>query len=205
MWGALKLYRRGILRLSGLLVFTAIPAFVHAQDQIPIGFKVERYSQLWERNPFSLVTPAAPATQPSEFDKLFLVSWLKDGGKDVVFVQNSETNETQRITSEPNRSNLRLLEMHLNPNPQFVEVVISDGKQQGTLKFRVGTQPPAGQTASAAQVPNNTSADPGISHRVYPGVPRVHSEGSTTRAPRPPAIPRKHAGAEPALPSPGQN
>src|SRR5271165_1477837 len=32
----------------------------HAGAEIPTGFKLERYARVWERNPFTLVTPTAP-------------------------------------------------------------------------------------------------------------------------------------------------
>ena len=32
----------------------------HAGAEIPTGFKVERYARVWERYPFTLVTPTAP-------------------------------------------------------------------------------------------------------------------------------------------------
>jgi hypothetical protein len=170
-----------------------------AQD-IPSGFKVDRYVRVWEHNPFNLVKPAAPERPPPAFEKLFLASWLKDSGREVVLVQNSETNEVQRITAVPNQNNLRLVEMHPNPNPQFVEVVISDGKEQGTVKFRV--QPSTGQTSlgAAGQAPNHNSlanppssqrpdspptltANQGTMHRIYPGALIVHTEGASAPTP----------------------
>jgi hypothetical protein len=74
------------------------------------GFKIERYAHIWQRNPFTLVTPAAPREQDSPFSKMFLTSWLKDGSREVIFVQNSDTNVVQRITEQPNQNSLRLLE-----------------------------------------------------------------------------------------------
>jgi hypothetical protein len=38
------------------------------------------------------------------FGKLVLVGWLLDAGKDVIFVQNTETNRVQKITSEATRT-----------------------------------------------------------------------------------------------------
>jgi hypothetical protein len=131
----------------------------HPNDEIPTGFGVERYASIWERNPFTLVAPVAPETHHSPFDKLFLTSWLKDGRRDVIFIQNPETNEVQKVTAEPTQGNLRLIALHLNPNPQFVEAVISDGKEQGTVKFRFDVQSPAGQTAPpVARIPNGGTA-----------------------------------------------
>jgi len=128
---------------------------VHAGGEIPTGFKLERYARVWEHNPFTLVTPALPQAKLSPFDKLFLTSWLKDGRTDVIFIQNSETNEVQKITAEPNQNNLRLIALHLNAYPQFVEAVISDGKEQGPVKFRFDVQSSAGQMpSSVARIPN---------------------------------------------------
>jgi hypothetical protein len=133
--------------LVGLAAMSAF-SLASADDQIPVGFTADRYHHLWERNPFTLVAPATPQAQPGAFDKLVLVSWLKDAGKDVIFVQNTETNETQKITTEPNKNNFRIVEMHPNDNPKLVEAMISNGSEQGAVKFRfevpaVGNQPTA--------------------------------------------------------------
>jgi hypothetical protein len=131
-----------------------------------------------------------------------LTSWLVDGGREVISVENSETKEVQSIATEPNQNNLRLVEMHPNLNPRSVEAVISDGKQQGTVKFRYDGQSPSEPTASTlAQVPaaadsqksstrfanlpnaQNSGLQENVSHnrapgsRLYPGLPRVHWEG----------------------------
>jgi hypothetical protein len=80
----------GWLKSRALLLY----AVTFSQD-IPSGFKIDRYAQVWEDNPFTLMKPAAP-----------------------------------------NENNLHLVEVHPNPNPQLVEVVVSDGKEQGTVQFR---------------------------------------------------------------------
>ena len=130
----------------------------HAGAEIPTGFKLERYARVWERNPFTLVTHTAPQVQRSAFDKLFLTSWLKDDRTEAIFIQNLETNEVQRITVEPNKDNLRLIALHLNPNPQLVEALISNGKEQGAVKFRFDALLPAGQTASPVAKMTNAGA-----------------------------------------------
>jgi hypothetical protein len=136
---------RGFRGLAGYLAGLAMMAVFHlasADGQIPIGFKADRYVRLWERSPFLLAAPVAPQVTPGAFDKLVLVSWLKDNGKYVIFVQNTETNDTQKITHEPNKDNIRIVEMRPNDNPRLVEAVISNGSEQGAVEFRFET--PAG-------------------------------------------------------------
>jgi uncharacterized membrane protein len=65
-----------------------------------------------------------------------LVSWLNDNGKDVIYVQNVETNEVQRITSQPNRKNFRIVEVHPNSDPKEFEAIISNGSEQIPVRFR---------------------------------------------------------------------
>jgi len=119
------------------------------------GFKIERYAHIWQRNPFTLVTPAAPREQESPFSKMFLTSWLKDGSQEVIFVQNSETNVVQRITEQPNQNDLRLLELRSNSDPKLVEAVVSDGKENGIVKFRFEAQAATAQTFSPEVLAHN--------------------------------------------------
>jgi len=136
------------------LLLWAVSSGALAQE-IPAGFKVDRYVGVWERNPFTLVKPGAPQKLPSPFDNIFLASWLEDGGKETIIVQNSENNEVQMITAVPNQNNLRLLELRLDPNPRSVEAVISDGKERGTVRFRLNEKekdPSDGMNSPSVQV-----------------------------------------------------
>jgi hypothetical protein len=144
-----------------VLVSMLFVPLVEGDEDIPFGFKVDRYQKVWERNPFTLVTPVAQQAQPTVFDKLVLLSWMKAGSKDVVLVQNSENNEVQQVTIEPNANNLRLVEIHANQNPQMVEAVLSDGKEQGSVKFKMESAAPA-QPGSQPTVPvaNTGSVNP---------------------------------------------
>jgi hypothetical protein len=81
-------------------------------------------------------TQATPPAQSGVFGNLVLVSWLEDAGKDVIYVQNTETNDVQKITSEPNLDNFRILELHRNADPKLFEAIISNGTQQGPVRFR---------------------------------------------------------------------
>jgi hypothetical protein len=101
-----------------------------------------------QTDPGPFVPPAQPAqtatkhvpttapTQTGPFSNLVLVSWLQEAGKDVIYVQNTETNDVQKITSEPNLDNFRIVELHPNADPQLVQAVISNGSQQGPVRFR---------------------------------------------------------------------
>ena len=53
-------------------------------------------------------TQTTPRVQSGVFGNLVLVSWLEEAGKDVIYVQNPETNDVQKITSEPNLDNFRI-------------------------------------------------------------------------------------------------
>jgi hypothetical protein len=77
-----------------------------------------------------------PQTPVGAFGNLVLVSWLEDAGKDVIYVQNTETNDVQKITSKPNLDNFRIVELHPNADPKLFEAVISNGVQQGPVRFR---------------------------------------------------------------------
>ena len=95
-------------------------------------------------------TPAVPQATPAVaqttqttlqaeagvLGKLVLVSWLYDDGKDVIFVKNIETNDVQRITSQPNIDNFRIVEIHPNADPKQFEAIISNGFEQGPVRFR---------------------------------------------------------------------
>ena len=81
-------------------------------------------------------TQAVPQVRAVGSDKLVLVSWLNDGGKDIIYVQNTETNEVQKITSEPNRDNFRIVQVHPDADPKEFEAIISNGTEQTPVRFR---------------------------------------------------------------------
>jgi hypothetical protein len=156
--------RPGLYSLFILTLLLAIASLVgRADDEVPARFKPDRYQKVWERNPFTLVTPAAPQVRITPFDKLILVSWLNNGGKDVVFVQNSDTSEVQKVTKNPNPNYLRSVEIHKSADPKMADVVLSNGVEQGSVKFRLemptgvpqvegGQQPPGTATGAQSKV-----------------------------------------------------
>ncbi|MBV8277560.1 MAG: hypothetical protein JO170_20175 [Verrucomicrobia bacterium] len=70
------------------------------------------------------------------FAKFVIVGWLKDGEKDVISVKNIETNQVQRITYQPNIDHFRIVEIHPNPDLRQFEAIISNGTDQGAVRFQ---------------------------------------------------------------------
>jgi hypothetical protein len=91
-----------------------------------------------------------------------LLSWLSDGGNDVAFVQNTETNAVQKVTKEPNAAGLKLVEVHADPDPRKAVVVLSHGAEQGTVKFRSEIQPPASQVPGPPTSPGSAQAQSAV-------------------------------------------
>jgi hypothetical protein len=125
------------------------------------------------RDPFldkSVKTTIMGAYKPSVLDKLVLVSWLNEAGKTAIFVQNTETNDVQKITFEPNKDNFRIVEIHPNADPKLFEAVISNGTEKGPVKFRVippNPNPQIGTTSPPAAPTKNSPIE-----TVIPRVPQ---------------------------------
>ena len=168
----IRKWRRGLYSsfILTLLSGTGVLA-ANADDAIPSGFKPDRYQTVWERNPFTLVTPTITAVQTTPFDKLILVSWLNDGGKDVVFVQNTDTSEVQKVTNEPNPNNLKLVEIRKNADPQKAEVVLSNGPETGSVKFRLDAPPASPQVDGSQSTMGTPVTPPSKSPIAAPGMP----------------------------------
>jgi hypothetical protein len=170
------------LKTAAILALSVLVGRVLGQsdNEVPSGFKPDRYQKVWEHNPFTLVAPAVAQAQPSLFDKLVLLSWLNDDGKDVVFVQNTETNAVQKVTRESNADNLKLVEVHVDPDPRKVEVVLSHGAERGIVKFR------AENPAALVQAPGS-SAPGGIRNAGgVPGAQPVPGTRGQTQVPQNP-------------------
>ena len=99
------------------------------------------------QDPNSPVVPqATPVPQPNTktsmqtgtgpFGKFVIVSYLNDRGKDVIAIKNIETNDVQRITSQPNIDHFRIVEIHPNPDLRQFEAIISNGSDQGPVRFQ---------------------------------------------------------------------
>jgi hypothetical protein len=100
-----------------------------------------------ERSTGNSITPGDPVVPqqntktalqpgPGVFGKFVIVDWLKVGGKDVISVKNIETNRVQRITSQPNIDHFRIVEIHPNTDLRQFEAIISNGTDQGPVRFQ---------------------------------------------------------------------
>ena len=115
------------------------------------------------RDPFldkSVKTTVMGEYKANVLDKLVLVSWLDDAGKIVIFVQNTETNEVQKVTSEPNKDHFRIVEIHPDPDPKLFEAVISNGNEMGPVRFRLTPPELKPQIRTASPTPAQTKNPP---------------------------------------------
>jgi hypothetical protein len=81
-------------------------------------------------------TPVPRQTGTGPFGKFVVLGYLKDRGKDVISVKNVETNDVQRITSQPNIDHFRIVEIHPNADQRQFEAIISNGSEQGPVRFQ---------------------------------------------------------------------
>ena len=188
-----------------------------SDDILPKGFEVSRYQPLWERNPFTLVTPSLGQGPASPFSKLILVNWLHDKDKDILFVQDTETNEVKKITKEAgaNSDQLRLLEVVPNKNPSLIVAKLTNGREEGVVKFRFEQQQNGQMTAAnisgqrfmPGQVPgpNNQFGNNGPVRRM-PQMPPTAVQGQNAQQVNPANAPdAQEIRRRRMLPTPAQN
>jgi hypothetical protein len=169
------------LTLAALLAGCLLAGTGRSDDTLPKGFEVSRYQSVWERNPFTLVTPVL-SQAASAFSKLILVNWLHDKGKDILFVEDTETNEIKKVTKEEgaNSDQLRLIEVVPNKNPSLIFAKLTNGREEGIVKFKFDQE--------NTQAVNRNLGMPRI-----PGQPPIGPNGrpfgNTPGGPRTPQLP----------------
>jgi hypothetical protein len=125
------------------------------------------------RDPFldkSVTVTIMGAYKPSVIDKLVLLSWLDNAGQTVIYVRNTETDQVRKVTSEPNKDNLRIVEIHPNADPKLFEAVISDGIQQGSVKFNLTPPKRNPQIETTSPTPAQTKS-PQVETHISPLAP----------------------------------
>jgi hypothetical protein len=83
-------------------------------------------------------SPADPsnfAEIGSNLDHLVLLSWMSVGPETIVYVRNTQTRAVQKISSEADAKNRRVVLLHPDSDPRFTEAVISNGTEQVTVRF----------------------------------------------------------------------
>jgi hypothetical protein len=205
------------LALAALLAGCWLLAGIGRSDEtLPKGFDVSRYQSIWERNPFTLVTPSLGQGPASPFSKLILVNWLHDKGKDTLFVEDTETNEVTKVTKEEgaNADHLRLIEVVPNKNPSLIFAKLTNGREEGIVKFkfdqenrqvvanpgmpRVPGQPPFGPNARTFG--NNPGGPVRRTPALPAGVNQPNFQQAPANAPNAQEIRRRRM-----LPTPTQN
>jgi hypothetical protein len=172
LFGSARVLRLARFQAASCLLYLVLwwaATPVRADDALPTGHKADRYRTLWERNPFTLVTPAVQS-QPQAFSKLVVVSWLNDG-KDSLFVQDTDTNDVQKVTDVPNEKGLRIVAVHATGGGDFqmirdFDAVISNGSEQGTIKFK--PQESAPMIASNPINPMQVTQEGGLNPQIQP-------------------------------------
>lgn len=157
-------------------------------ENIPKAHEESRYQAVWSKNPFKLKTVATNQTTVS-----FAQDWALAGmyrspsGKVTVTVQNKQTSEYKRISTEDTDGDFRLVEAKFNRNRNEASVVIASGNQTAELKYDDALN-------SKPLTINNTLRAPEAAPG-QPGAP-VSATGGPGSVPRPPGVP-------PGLPRPG--
>jgi hypothetical protein len=164
------------------------------------------------------VTPSLAQGPASPFSKLILVNWLHDKDKDILFVQDTETNEVKKITKEAgaNSDQLRLLEVVPNKNPSLIVAKLTNGREEGVVKFRFEQQQNGQMTAAnlpgqrfmPGQVPgpnNQFGNNVPVQGRRMPQVPTA-MQGQNVQQVNPPNAPdAQEIRRRRMLPTPAQN
>jgi hypothetical protein len=78
------------------------------------------------------------------------------------------------VTKVPNEHHLQLVSIHRDADPEKEEVVLSDGNQQGAVKFRTDAGAIAGQNQVGAPAagPGAVVPNPGVQQPIQPGLAR---------------------------------
>jgi hypothetical protein len=131
-------------RGSGYANYGYVPTNAAGQQRVVMQDPNEHTDPITPGDP--VVPQATPAPQKNTqasgqsgtgpFSKFVVLSYLKDRGKDVISVKNVETNDVQRITSQPNIDHFRIVEIHPNADQRQFEAIISNGSEQGPVRFQ---------------------------------------------------------------------
>ena len=170
-------------------------------DTIPRAFEATRYEKAWSKNPFLLKT--APTTQTMVS---FAQDWALAGmyrspsGTITVTLQNKQTNEYQRVSSDKSDGEFQLVEAKFNRNRNEASVIVSRGIQTAELKYddtlvsKPVTINNTLRQAEGGQPGQPAAAKPGTpvsATTTRPGTPDPRAGSTTAPAVTPPSISRR--------------
>jgi hypothetical protein len=105
-------------------------------EAIPRAFEAARYETAWAKNPFLLKTAAvAQATVSFAQDWALAGMYRSPSGKITITLQNKQTNEFQRVSSEDSGGEFQLVEAKFNRNRNEASVIVAKGNQSAELKY----------------------------------------------------------------------
>ncbi len=108
---------------------------------------MDQFSGLLNRSPFTL--PTAEESSPLA-ERFALTGAYALDGEQVVFVVDKNTQVREKVTIEPNKLGLRLVEYLPDPDPRKMRATIRLGEQTATVTFQ----------ESVVQAPQNPTALP---------------------------------------------
>lgn len=100
---------------------------------IPDGYKVERYTTLWEHSPFTIASAVEDAPEPAA--KLVLAGLAKIGTEDMVTLLNKDSQERMIVTQMPNAQGYKLVSVESNEDPLKVVVTLIKGNESLKVRF----------------------------------------------------------------------
>lgn len=112
-------------------------AEVLSEEVIPKAFENARYQETWKKNPFLLITntPSGPIIDWSN-DWALAGMYKSTTGKITISVQNKQTAEFKRVTSDGDaKSEFKLVSANFNRNRNEASVELEKDGKKATLKY----------------------------------------------------------------------
>jgi len=137
-----------------------------AEETLPTGFPLTRYTAIWENSPFTReVIPAVAKTIESRFaQSLVLEGVINDDEKGpVAYVRDTREDKSLVITTAKNDSHpFTIVSAKQAHRPEDTKITLTDGNETGEIGFQAAslTQAIAQPVAVAAPQKNPGKSDP---------------------------------------------
>jgi hypothetical protein len=156
-----------------------------ADAGIPTAHNLQRYSTLWQRNPFVLeVVVDTPEPEPSAFDDLAIVGVYSAGDLSIATVYDQKANERFVVTNKPLPGDKFVLQ-DIQMGTSLGDTVVQLKNQSGSQVGRVTGSESAVKAMRAKQPSRPQARGRGGNNRPAPPTPGAKSGGDNKRnAPR---------------------